>query len=285
MPPEAALFTQLKDRSRHLSTNHRLLAKHIVEHYQSVAFSTVKELAQQSGISEATIVRFAKAFDFRGYPELQKEIRRIVRADLKGTERFKLTYAAGKTDRGPLAAIIDKEIENISSLQDTLDRKAFAQAVGALRKASDILVVGARSSAPLALYLWFGLDKLALPASRVVSVTTETYDRLSRMDRKACVVVIGFPRYVRELATVLEFAKHRALQTLTITDSSFSALRGDINLYSPAVSASFVASLCAPLTLINGLLHQLSLSDKARTLSALSTFEALADDKSYFLGS
>jgi DNA-binding MurR/RpiR family transcriptional regulator len=285
LPAETPLRRLLDHGAGAFSKNQRVLAKHILANYQSVAFSTVKELAGAAGVSEATVVRFAKALRFKGYPDFQREIRRIVRADMKGTERFQHTLGTGTPDNGPLAAIIEKESENIASLRDTLDRRAFARAIAAIRKARDILVIGARSAAPLAQYLWFGLDKLDLPATCAQSITSETYDRLNRMPRGACVVVIGFPRYLRELVPVLDFARRRMLKTITITDSPYSALRGDITLHCPAVSASFVASLSAPLILLNGLLHHLSLADKARTLNALNRFEALAESRSYFLKS
>lgn len=280
---QASLFAQLEDRSQRLSKNQRVLAKYILEHYQGVAFSTVKQLARDAGVSEATIVRFAKALGFKGYPELQKEIRRIVRADLKGTERFKLTYALPEPARkGPLSAIVEKEIENISTLQETLDQKAFRQAVVAMRDASEIIVVGTRSTASLAHHLWFGLDKIGLKATRHLAIATETYDQLARLTRGACLVVIGFPRYLRELVELLDFAKERGIRTLTVTDSPFSALRGDISLYAPAESATFVAAHGAPLILINGLLHEVSALDKTRTLNALNRFEAVAESKGYF---
>lgn len=282
MAQSPALFAQLKDSGVHLSRNQRVLAQYILDHYQTAAFSNVKQLAEQSGVSEATIVRFAKALNFKGYPALQQEIRRIVRADLKGTERFQLTAGVKDADRGPLAPIIDKELENISGLQDTLDRKAFRQAVMTLGRASEVLVAGTRSVAPLARHLWFGLDKLDVAASRFLSITTEARDRLNRLDRRACVVVISYPRYLRELVNYLDIAKTRGLKTIVITDSPFSPLRGDINLYSPAQSASYIAFHCAPMILINGLLHELSILDKARTLKALTRFEALAERESYF---
>ena len=74
-------------------------------------------------------------------------------------------------------------------------------------------------------------------ATRITSITAETYEELSRLDRRACVVVIGFPRYLRELVELLEFAKSRGLATLTVTDSAFSPLRGRISLYAPAPPA------------------------------------------------
>ncbi|MEO8443194.1 MAG: SIS domain-containing protein, partial [Betaproteobacteria bacterium] len=121
-----------------------------------------------------------------------------------------------------------------------------------------------------------------LKATRYVAITTETYDHLARTDSRSCLVAIGFPRYLRGLVELLEYARRKNLKIITVTDSPFSALRGDINLCAPAESASFVAAHCAPLILINSLLHEVSLLDKTRTLNALNRFEALADDQSYF---
>jgi DNA-binding MurR/RpiR family transcriptional regulator len=152
-----------------------------------------------------------------------------------------------------------------------------------LRRGSEVLAVGTRSTASLAHHLAFALEKIAIRATRVSTITSETYDRLSRLDRKACVVVIGFPRYLREHLKLLEFAKARRIPTLTITDSPFSPLQGEVSLYAPAESASFVAFHCAPLILINALVHELSVADSSRTLEALKQFEMVAESQRYFV--
>ena len=280
MNAEAALFRRLKDGSGRFSRNQRVLAKYVLARYQTVAFSTITELAGQSGVSEATIVRFAKALDFSGYPAFQKEIRRLVRADLKGTERFKL--APKGPDQSPLNIIIEKELENISALRESFDAKAFKKALQVIRGASEVLVAGARSTASLASHFWFGLNKLAFKATRVLSITTETYDHINGLDKRACVLLIGFPRYLREQVELLEVVKSRKLATVTITDSAFSPLQGDVSLYAPAESASFVAFHSAPLILSNALLHELSVADQGKTLEALNRFEAMAESREYF---
>jgi DNA-binding MurR/RpiR family transcriptional regulator len=283
MPAETPLTRRLKEGAESFSRNQRVLAKHVLANHEGVAFSTVKELSAAAGVSEATVVRFAQALGFRGYPDLQREIRRVVRADMKGTERFKLAYAVKKpAKQGPLSAIIEREIDNISVLEESLDLKTLARAARMLRVASEVMIVGTRSSAPLAHHMWFGLSKIEIKATRVLAITTETYDQLARMDAKSCIVVLGFPRYLRELVELLGFARRRGLKTLAITDSPFSALSGDLNLYAPVESAAYVASHCAPLILINGLMHEVSLLDKARTLNALNRFEALAESQTYF---
>lgn len=282
MLPEAPLFVQLQERCGNLPPNQRTLARYVLENYQAVAFANVKELARMSGVSEATIIRFTRSLGFAGYPGFQQEIRRLVRADLKGTERFELTKTAKKPGHGTLGVVIQKELENITHLDEMFDQKAFRAALKVMRSASEVVVVGSRSTASLASHLCFGLNKIGLRATRIMSITTETYDFLNRLDRKACVILIGFPRHLRETINLLAFMKKRSAKTVCITDSPFSPLRGEINLYVPVESASFVGFHCAPLILINTLLHELSLVDKQKTLGALSQFEVLAGDEGYF---
>jgi DNA-binding MurR/RpiR family transcriptional regulator len=283
MPDQEPLFQLLKDRAQTLSRNHRSLARYVLANYQRVAFATIKQLSALSGVSEATIVRFVKALDFSGYPAFQKEVRRIVRADLKGTERFTLGARQPKGDAGPLAPIVRKELENIAALQEGFSRSDVQKAVQALRNAPVVMAVGVRSTASLACHLCFGLAKIDIEAERVIAVTSETYDRVARLPREAAVFVIGFPRYVRELIELLAFARARGLRTITLTDSPVSPLHGDIHLCTPAESSSFVAFHCAPLILINHLLHELSLADRNQTLAALQRFESLAEERRYFV--
>jgi len=61
MPQLSPLLSQLRERAAALSPNQQLLARHVLANYQTVAFSTIKQLARACGVSEATIVRFSKA--------------------------------------------------------------------------------------------------------------------------------------------------------------------------------------------------------------------------------
>lgn len=276
------LLQRLQDGAGRFSNSQRALARHIVSDYQSAAFATVSQLAAQTGVSEATIVRFARALGFAGYPALQQEMRRLVRADLRGEERFRLGRTAGAAEHTPLDVIADKERENIATLCQTHDRRAFARALQMLGAASEVVVAGTRATAPLARHFWFALGKLGIPAARVTTISPETYDRVSRLDRHACVMVIGFPRYLREQVGLLEYAKSRRLATLTVTDSAFSPLQGRVSLYAPAESASFVAFHGAPLVLLNALIHALGMADEKRTLAVLQRFEAVAERQGFF---
>ncbi|MCC7346576.1 MAG: MurR/RpiR family transcriptional regulator [Variibacter sp.] len=279
MQKRIPLIERLRERVDGMSKAQRLLAHHVLRNYQSVAFSTVSDLARESGVSEATVVRFAGTLGFSGYPALQKEVRRVVRADLKGTERFR---AKSAQQEDPLSVAIRKELENIAHLDEAADREALRRAAAMLRAARHIVVAGARSTAPLAQHLWFALDKLRLPARRVVTLDSEAFESVARLGNGDCLVAIGFPRYLRGLVQLLGLAAERGAQRLVITDSPYSALKGEIGLFAPAESSSFVAFHGAPLILINALIDCVSLADRQSALDALQQFEQLAERHDYF---
>lgn len=281
MPPRTSLLDMLQDQMDGMTRAQRALAHYVLRNYQQVAFSTISELARAADVSEATVVRFANALGFSGYPPFQKEIRRIVRADLKGTDRFRLTSQAAPAD-DPLSAAMRTEIGNIGHLEETLDRPALIGAAAVIRAAPAVLVVGERSTASLAQHLWFGLAKLRLPAERVLAVDLDAHHRLDRMPPGGCVVVIGFPRYLRSLVSLLDAARARGLTTIAITDSPYSALKADIGLHAPAESASFIAFHAAPLVLLSVLVDTIARADRAAALDALQRFERLAERQDMF---
>jgi len=278
---EAALIERIKSRAEGLSPTQRRLARHVADNYQAVAFSTVSDLSRLSGVSEATVVRFAAALGFSGYAAFQKEVRRVVRADLKGTDRF--TLSGGRFSKGgPLEAVIGKELENLSHLSESFDRSTLPAASAAIRAASQVVIVGARSTAALATHLAFALEKLRLPAQLLTSSGSDALDRLARLPARACVVVIGFPRYLRELVRLLDFARGRGLKTVAVTDSPFSPLKADVSLFVSAEASSFVAFHGAPLVVVNALIDEISRANPKATLEALRRFEELAESVGLF---
>ena len=80
---------RLEDKVQRFSRSQKALGRFILKNYHRIAFMTIRQFAKSSGISEATIIRFVTALGFKGYPSFQKEIRIIVRAELKGPDRFK----------------------------------------------------------------------------------------------------------------------------------------------------------------------------------------------------
>ena len=85
------LIKRLNHSGKKLSKSHRRIAECIVAHYDKVVFMTASKLGEYVGVSESTVVRFASALGYSGYPQLQKALQELLRHRLTATQRFELT--------------------------------------------------------------------------------------------------------------------------------------------------------------------------------------------------
>lgn len=73
---------RIRDARQNMSKSFARLADFILDSYVQSALMTATEVAHQVDVDAATVVRFAQMLDYRGFPELQKEIKDRVKRDL-----------------------------------------------------------------------------------------------------------------------------------------------------------------------------------------------------------
>ena len=73
------LLQRLNHSGKRLSKSHRRIAECIVTHYDKAAFMTASKLGEYVGVSESTVVRFAAALGYDGFPQLQKALQELIR--------------------------------------------------------------------------------------------------------------------------------------------------------------------------------------------------------------
>ena len=78
-----SLTNELNINHCRLSKSYRALAAYIDQHAERIPSMTAAMLAHEVGISESTVVRFANAFGYDGYPELLKALQYAEKTGLK----------------------------------------------------------------------------------------------------------------------------------------------------------------------------------------------------------
>src|SRR3990172_9064640 len=75
-----------EERIRHerteMSKSFARLADFLLDSYVEASFMTASELAHALNLDAATVVRFSQHLGYKGFPQLQREIRMKVKADL-----------------------------------------------------------------------------------------------------------------------------------------------------------------------------------------------------------
>ena len=75
-------ITRLNMSGKPLSKGQKRIAEYISCHYEKAVSMTAVMLGRQCGVSESTVVRFAMALGYEGYPEMQEKLRSMVRQRL-----------------------------------------------------------------------------------------------------------------------------------------------------------------------------------------------------------
>ena len=238
------------------------------------------------GVSESTVVRFATALGYSGYPAFQKALEEMVRTRLNSIQRMEVTY--GRITQGEiLASVLQSDIEKIKLTMESIDHEAFELAVETILKARKVYVVGIRSCAPLASFLSFYLNLLCEDVTAVsTNSASEIFEQLLRIGEEDVIIGISFPRYSMRTLKALEFASNRKAKVITLTDSIHSPMNlySSCNLIARSDMASIVDSLVAPLSVVNALVVALCMKKQKEVVSTLEMLEEIWDEYQVYSG-
>lgn len=269
-----------------LTPSHRRVAEYIRSHWDRAAFLTAKRLGEAAGVSESTVVRFARTLGYDGYPALQKEMQRGIRARITPRERLRRTLDTVEDEAQVLEVVLRTDVHNIERTLEDVSPAAFTAVVDEIVRARRIYLVGLRSATALSYYFGFYLN---LVLGNVTSLHGEggLFEHLTAMGEDDLVIALSFQRYSSLTLEFVEAARSRGVVTIAITDSMLSPIaeRADRVLLTRTNLVSFADSLVAPLSLLNALLTAVARREKDRFQQVLADLETIWAEHQVYLPS
>jgi DNA-binding MurR/RpiR family transcriptional regulator len=268
------LIKMIQENFPRLSKGQKLIAEFIMNNYDKAAFMTASKLGDKVGISESTVVRFANALGYDGYPKLQKELQELIKTKLTTVQRLEMSQ--DYTSEGTvLKKVLKADMDNIRATLEEMDTEIFQKVVNSIFNAKRIYIMGLRSSTTLAEYLGFYLNFILDNVNVVPSGISDVFEQMLRVGKDDLVIGISFPRYSLNTLKVLNFAKEQGAKVVGITDSHISPIAtiADYTLIAHSNMASFVDSLVAPLSLINALTVAVGMREKDKITNTFNKLE------------
>ncbi|MCD8038595.1 MAG: MurR/RpiR family transcriptional regulator [Lachnospiraceae bacterium] len=278
-------ISRINDKFNRMSKSHKKIAEYIIDHYEQAAFMTAAKLGKTVGISESTVVRFAYALGYEGYPEFQEALAEWVKDKLNSVQKIGAKY--GKSTQSEiLTSVLNADIEKIDDTIDHVDPQAFEAAVDIILNAKHVYIIGLRSCKPLAEFLHFYLNMIRSDVILLDSTSTsEIFEQMLRIDERDAIIGISFPRYSMRTLKAMEMANDRNAKVITITDTIHSpmCLYSSCNLMARSDMVSIVDSLVAPLSMINALVVALCLKRPNEVKQNLEALEYAWDNYQVYL--
>lgn len=272
------LIEEIQRNFSRLSKGQKLIAQYIIDNYDKAAFMTAAKLSKMVGVSESTVVRFANALGFDGYPQLQKGLQNIIKIKLTTVQRVEMARDYSNEEM-ILEKIFASDIENIRATQENMDFKTFQLIVDKILAAEKIYIIGSRSSTALAQYLGFYLNLVLDNVKILGQGISDVFEQMLRVSEKDLVIGISFPRYSNQTVKVLKYAREQNATIVALTDSVISPIYSIAthSLTAKNNIASFVDSLVAPLSLINALIIAIGMREKEEITAYFNKLEDLWD--------
>lgn len=277
------LLERIQEEYPTMSKGQKRIADFILENYDKAAFSTAAKMGREIDVSESTVVRFAYAMGYSGYPELQHSLQELIRNKLTSVQRINLLNDSNKTDG--LQSVFKTDIVNIRKTAEALDIDVFYRVIEDLLSAKTVYILGLRSALPLAQILYYYLNFVLDDVRVLATMANDAFEEMVNISENDIFIGISFPRYSQRTLDAMRFAKDSGAHTVAITDSMTSPLveMAQSPLIARSDMASFADSLVAPLSLINAMIVELSRNNTDYVVQKFQKLETLWDSQGIYI--
>ena len=265
-PAPPASFDSLREsihaRFDRLSPHLQRIARFALDDPNGFALRTVAEIAEATAVQPSSIIRFAQAFGFRGFSDMQRVFR--VRL-IEGAPDYREDILARRVQDpklrpgDPLAILhefADANAQSLEQLKADVTRETLIGALDLIHAARDIYVIGLRRAFPVAAYIFYGLVRSERRCHLLDAVGGMVPQQVATMTGEDLLIAVAFAEYAALTVDVVQDVHIRGIPTLTITDTPWSPLARNASLAftirDPDIHPfrSLAAAMCVVQTLI-----------------------------------
>ena len=202
-----------------------------MENQNSIAFSTIADIAQKADVPPSTIIRFAQQFGYTGFNEMKQLFRQSVIEETSDyTDRLRITRELGgqKSEKKNPEQILHEFSHHSSVALETLAATTSSEdldkAARLLMRANNIYIIGMGRSFGVASYFTYALNKLNCNAFLVNGLGGTPQDQIKMIEPDDVLVAISFSPYAESAITTSQEMAARGIKQIAITDQHISPL-------------------------------------------------------------
>lgn len=199
------------------------IADYVINQKEKVIEMTVSELAAQSNVSEATIVRFCKKCGMKGFYDLKINI-------AKDMVKLNDNTVSNKLDSNNIAQslqnILANKIEELKQTISMMDEKEIKKILDIIKNARIVQFAAVGNTIPVAMDGTYKFNQLGIRS--VTNTIWETQLAFTyTLTKDDVVIVISNSGSAKNLVTLLEIANERKATTISITNHENSPVANE----------------------------------------------------------
>lgn len=284
-PPKNQDFNQIiSQHYHHLTKSEIRIANFLRKNPEESAFLSAGEIASRLGLSEATLVRFARALGFNSYPAMRTVLQENFRRRVTHSSRLRGRLTDLRESGDIFERLTVTEIDYLTQALESIKRDQMKQAVNLLREKKRVFVFGLGPSVSLVDLLELRLRRFGREVIPLTSSGREMLEYLMMLNQDDLLIVICFFDQNPALKLVLEYGNQIGASILMLTDTLESILgdKADVILSAKRGPIGEFHSLVVPMTVINALLLYLASEEQEESMAMLDKLDYLRDQLDTF---
>lgn len=264
---------------KQLTKSEKRIANYLRKNQEESAFLAAGEIADRLGLSEATLVRFARTLGFNSYPAMRQLLQEAFRRRVTHSARLRGRLEDLRQGGDIFERLVVSEIDYLTQALETVDRQALQKSVELLRGCEHIFVFGGGPSISLVNLLELRLRRFGRQVVPLTSSGREVLEPLMLMKKNDLLFMICFFDITATQQLVLDYANEVGCPVILLTDTLGSIIgdQADVVLAARRGPMAEFHSLVVPMTIINALLLALGNEDRDNVMANLDRLDQMRE--------
>jgi len=250
-----------------LSSSEKKVADFVLEHYQEIIRMTLADVAQESGVSDATVLRFCRSIGYRRWLEFKID---LTQAIPNLPEQILDQVSEGDSPGKIAKNVFNCSIQALTDTMAVINESDYSKALELINNANKILLVGVGTSGPMANEMHNRFLRLGLNCH----VQTDSYIQVMEsalLSKNDLAIVISQTGDSMDPLRTTALAKSNGCSVIVITGNTGSKLTeyADVVLLSVSheTRVETIASRIAQYAIIHALYVGLAMQDVPNTVN------------------
>ena len=278
------ILVRISEKKSSMSSKQQQLADYILKNYKTAAFQNSTKLAKLAEVSGSTVIRFAEELGYRGFPEMQSALHRILQKEINTVDAFLSTDGEMETitiKKGFFQPCID----SFQKAEKFISVESIGKAAEMLASARNVYIVGFLGSSFLAEYMSYFLSRIRKNVFRINTWDNAFFNLMPEGDFERDVALIyAFPRFPDMTLRLAEFfGKHKVPMVCltTIYQNQISEL-ADVSIGIDIEYRTYVDHMTPVLYVSEVLAKKVSKLAPEASVKQLERFEGFTRDMQIF---
>lgn len=219
-------FPVLPDK---LTPAEQRLLEFIEGNWEEFLFFSIGRFSERTGISEATISRFARHLGCRDFKNLKTVV--MQQKQMEGPAAKMAGTLSGEDFRA--GNYLEKQKRCLQKTMEQMEEREFEQAAAEICRAKHVFIHAKSASSSMGELLRFRLQRMGLSVTKLPSAGSELLESLAQLESDDIIICFGFSKTSRERRVILDYRREAGYKTILFSSRLYLPRedQADVNLY------------------------------------------------------